>query len=78
MYFYRHSERSKAYKLYNPVTQKIVISRDVRFDESSSFNSGVDFPKNWPSFCDTNDDSQDKSEPISPRYSSRGNSPESP
>ena len=27
------SEQSKAYKLYNPITKKIVISRDVVFDE---------------------------------------------
>ncbi|GMI66347.1 hypothetical protein HRI_000304000 [Hibiscus trionum] len=27
------SEQSKAYKLYNPITKKIVISRDVIFDE---------------------------------------------
>ena len=35
--FIGYSERSKAYKLYNPVTKKMVISRDVRFDENSSF-----------------------------------------
>jgi len=28
------SEHSKAYRLYNPVTQKVIISRDVVFDES--------------------------------------------
>ena len=27
------SDQSKAYKLYNPITKKIVISRDVIFDE---------------------------------------------
>lgn len=27
------SEQSKAYKLYNPITKKIIISRDVIFDE---------------------------------------------
>lgn len=27
------SDQSKAYKLYNPITKKIVISRDVVFDE---------------------------------------------
>lgn len=27
------SEQSKAYKLYNPITKKIVISHDVIFDE---------------------------------------------
>lgn len=28
------SNQSKAYKLYNPSTKKIIISRDVNFDES--------------------------------------------
>lgn len=36
--FIGYSERSKAYKLYNPVTKQIVISRDVQFDEDSFFN----------------------------------------
>lgn len=32
------SEESKAYRLYNPVTQKVINSRDVLFDEGSSWN----------------------------------------
>jgi len=32
------SEVSKAYKLYDPVSQKIVISRDVVFDEDKSWD----------------------------------------
>ncbi|CAL2228256.1 unnamed protein product [Prunus armeniaca] len=32
------SEVSKAYKLYNPVTKKIVVSRDVIFDENTMWN----------------------------------------
>ena len=28
-----YSEERKAYKLYNPITNKILISRDVIFDE---------------------------------------------
>ncbi|CAL9028826.1 unnamed protein product [Prunus brigantina] len=32
------SEVSKAYKLYNPVTKKIVVSRDVIFDEDTMWN----------------------------------------
>ena len=30
------SDKSKAYKLYNPSTMKIVISRDVVFDEEGT------------------------------------------
>ena len=32
------SEHSKAYKLLNPITKKIVISRDVVFVEDSTWN----------------------------------------
>ncbi|CAJ2647282.1 unnamed protein product [Trifolium pratense] len=34
------SEESKAYKLYNPIDRKIIISRDVVFDESKGWNWG--------------------------------------
>ncbi|XP_073121665.1 uncharacterized protein [Henckelia pumila] len=36
--FIGYSERTKAYKFYNPKTKKFVISRDVRFDEKDSFD----------------------------------------
>jgi hypothetical protein len=32
------SEHSKAYKLLNPITKKIVISRDVVFKEDNTWN----------------------------------------
>ncbi|KAL5759339.1 hypothetical protein ACOSQ2_018177 [Xanthoceras sorbifolium] len=32
------SDQSKAYKLYNPITKKIVISRDVVFDEERTWS----------------------------------------
>lgn len=32
------SEESKAYRLYNPITKKIVISRDVVFEETREWN----------------------------------------
>lgn len=35
--FFGVSEHSKAYKLYNPVTKRIIISRDVVFDESKAW-----------------------------------------
>ena len=31
-----YSEQHKAYKLYNPVTKKVVVSRDVKFIEDKS------------------------------------------
>ncbi|GLT50492.1 hypothetical protein SLA2020_239750 [Shorea laevis] len=32
------SDQSKAYKLYNPITKKVIISRDVVFDEASTWS----------------------------------------
>ena len=32
------SEESKVFKLYDPITRKIVISRDVQFDEQSTWD----------------------------------------
>ena len=34
--FIGYSEESKAYKLYNPLTNKVVVSRDVIFSEDES------------------------------------------
>ncbi|KAF8365039.1 hypothetical protein HHK36_032960 [Tetracentron sinense] len=36
--FIGYSEESKAYKLYNPLTNKVVVSRDVIFNEEESWN----------------------------------------
>lgn len=50
------SEESKAYRLYNPVTQKIIISRDVVFDEGSSWNWGNIVSESIPFDLDINDE----------------------
>lgn len=43
------SDESKAYKLFNPITKKIVISRDVIFDEEATWNwSDDDLPQQIP------------------------------
>jgi hypothetical protein len=36
--FIGYSEQSKAYRLYNPVTKKFVVSRDVQFQEDKSWD----------------------------------------
>ena len=33
-----YSESSKAYKLYNPTTKKVGVTRDVRFNEYSTYD----------------------------------------
>ncbi|KAI3734276.1 hypothetical protein L6452_13741 [Arctium lappa] len=42
--FVGYSEHSKAYKLYNPQTRKVIVSRDVIFDEDKIWD-GSDFTK---------------------------------
>ncbi|GKA63760.1 retrovirus-related pol polyprotein from transposon TNT 1-94 [Tanacetum coccineum] len=36
--FVGYDKQSKGYKLYNPVTRKVVVSRDVDFDEEGSWD----------------------------------------
>ena len=36
--FIGFSENSKAYKLFNPIINKVIISRDVIFDEDATWN----------------------------------------
>ena len=36
MYFFGYFEYAKAYKLYDPVARKVIISRDVQFVENES------------------------------------------
>ena len=36
--FTRYSETSKAYRLYNPITKKLILSRDVKFLENQFSN----------------------------------------
>ena len=40
--FTGYSSESKAYRLYNPITKKIIISRDVEFLENQSWDRPVD------------------------------------
>jgi hypothetical protein len=36
--FIGYCEETKGYKLYNPISQYVIISCDVIFDESKNFN----------------------------------------
>jgi hypothetical protein len=33
-----YRETSNGYKLYNPMTKKVIMSRDVKFDEEQEWN----------------------------------------
>ena len=36
--FVGHSSSNKGYKIYQPLTEKIIVSRDVKFDEAARWN----------------------------------------
>ncbi|GKD76667.1 retrovirus-related pol polyprotein from transposon TNT 1-94, partial [Tanacetum coccineum] len=40
--FVGYDKQSKGYKLYNPVTRKVVVSRDVEFDEEGSWDWSIE------------------------------------
>lgn len=52
------SKESKAYRLYNPLTKKIIISRDIRFDEKKSWSWDEDVEKNKFIENPTNDEEE--------------------
>jgi hypothetical protein len=39
MVFLYYEEGSKAYRLYDPVSEKVVVSRDVVFNEAAAWSS---------------------------------------
>ncbi|GMJ05590.1 hypothetical protein HRI_004228200 [Hibiscus trionum] len=43
--FICYDERSKAYRLYNPLTKKLIISRDVEFDEAEHWRWNLEEKK---------------------------------
>jgi len=40
--FIRNSEESKAYKLYNLLTKKLVVSRDIAFNEAEAWSWSIE------------------------------------
>ena len=40
--FKKYSSKSKAYRLYDPINKKIIISRDVKFLENQSWDGLID------------------------------------
>ena len=55
MYFFGYYEDIKAYKLYDPVARKVIISRDVQFVENESWDGTVDINVNIMSNVDNDD-----------------------
>ena len=44
MFVYGYSEESKAYRLYDLTTNKVFVSRDVKFDEHSQLTTTTASP----------------------------------
>ncbi|KAA0041958.1 keratin, type I cytoskeletal 10-like [Cucumis melo var. makuwa] len=65
--FVGYDASSKGYKLYNPVTKKAIVSRDIVFDEEASWNWN-DEPKKYKFFlfCDNHDEPSDIASPSTP------------
>ncbi|XP_074378306.1 uncharacterized protein LOC141719820 [Apium graveolens] len=57
--FTGYDKRSKAYRLYNPLTKKLIISRDVEFDESDYWRWSEDKRKVAGLFFNGDDDDGD-------------------
>ena len=66
-------QKTKAYKLYDPVTRKVIISRDVQFVENESWDGTVDINVKIVSNVDNDDMTEEVvqtphvSEPVSHR-----------
>ncbi|KAJ9537516.1 hypothetical protein OSB04_030249 [Centaurea solstitialis] len=59
------SEESKAYKMFNPVTRRVIISRDVKFEEDQSWDRGrsSDEENEDMLVCDENIEDEAEKEP---------------
>jgi len=66
--FIGYDSRSKGYKLYNPINGKVVISRDVEFDEENTWDwSTQEDDYNFLPFYEEEEESNDvQEEPTSP------------
>ena len=54
------SEESKAYRLYDPVAKKVVISRDVVFEEDKSWNWDRSYEEHIMADLEWNDEEENK------------------
>ena len=54
-YFLDYSKDTKAYKLYDPIARKVIISRDVQFVENKSWDGTIDINVNIVSNVNSDD-----------------------
>ncbi|CAH9099164.1 unnamed protein product [Cuscuta epithymum] len=73
--FIGYSTQSKAYRLYNPLTKRIVISRNVIFDEDAAWSWESNTEQDAPRIVSLDDQSSPQSEPATPVTSSPPTTP---
>lgn len=79
--FLGYSTQSKAYKLYNPVSGKVIVSRNVRFNEAGSWSWEYDTNKDTSELKIPEDDVSEIEDAVadtSPPSSPSGSSNSSP
>ncbi|GJT12879.1 retrovirus-related pol polyprotein from transposon TNT 1-94 [Tanacetum coccineum] len=59
--FVGYDKQSKGYKLYNPVTRKVVVGRDVEFDEEGSWDWSIQESKRYDFLPMTDEEEIDES-----------------
>nr|GEY89548.1 copia-type polyprotein [Tanacetum cinerariifolium] len=59
--FVGYEKQSKGYKLYNPVKKKVVVSRDVEFDEEGSWDWSIQESKRYDFLPMTDEEETDES-----------------
>nr|GEU39751.1 retrovirus-related Pol polyprotein from transposon TNT 1-94 [Tanacetum cinerariifolium] len=59
--FVGYDKQSKGYKLYNPVTRKVVVSRDVEFDEEGSWDLSIQESERYDFLPMTDEEETDES-----------------
>nr|GEU97809.1 retrovirus-related Pol polyprotein from transposon TNT 1-94 [Tanacetum cinerariifolium] len=69
--FVGYDKQLKGYKLYNPVTRKVVVSRDMEFDEEGSWDWSIQESERYDFFPmtdeeETNESSEKARKPQSP------------
>ncbi|GKD90094.1 retrovirus-related pol polyprotein from transposon TNT 1-94, partial [Tanacetum coccineum] len=59
--FVGYEKELKGYKLYNPITRKVVVSRDVEFDEEGSWDWSIEENERYDFLPMTNEEETDGS-----------------
>ncbi|GJW77232.1 retrovirus-related pol polyprotein from transposon TNT 1-94 [Tanacetum coccineum] len=75
--FVGYDKQSKGYKLYNPITRKVVVSRDVEFDEEGSWDLSIEENERYDFLPMTDEEETGESgeEPESPTPTPTQDSP---